>query len=237
MIKIVEIITRSEQGITKPFLCRGDNGLQYFVKGHGAGKQALINEWIAGNIGKRLGLPIPDFEMAEISGDLIRFSARDDAKDLGEGIGFASQRVENADELSYLFIEQIPVELKAKILLFDWWICNGDRTLTPEGGNPNLLWMHRDKKLFVIDQNVAFHEDDMDNFWDEHIFKTDFAQWNQHFRHEMTNIMRATLAGLEKWWDEMPAAWTEIEINRNFHRLKTLLWRFEEKADIFWRTK
>jgi HipA-like kinase len=60
MIRIVEIITRSEQGITRPFLCRGDNGLQYFVKGHGAGRRALIAEWIAGNIGKRLGLPIPE---------------------------------------------------------------------------------------------------------------------------------------------------------------------------------
>jgi hypothetical protein len=36
----------------------------YYVKAHGAGRQALIAEWIAGNLGKRLGLPIPDFKQA-----------------------------------------------------------------------------------------------------------------------------------------------------------------------------
>lgn len=237
MIKIVEIIDRSEQGITKPFLCRGDNGFQYFVKGHGAGKRALINEWIAGNIGRHLELPIPDFEMVEVPADLIRFSARDDARDLGGGIGFASRRVENADELSFLFIEQIPIELRAKILLFDWWICNGDRTLTPDGGNPNLLWLHRDNKLFVIDQNVAFDEEEMTIFWGGHIFDSAFAHWNQQFRHEMTNVMHAALIELPKWWQEMPPAWTEVQGGLDFERLKTLLWRFEENADIFWRTQ
>ena len=237
MIKIVEIITRSEQGITKPFLCRADDGFQYFVKGHGAGRRALINEWIAGNIGRRLELPIPDFEMAEIPAELIRFSARDDVRDLGAGIGFASRRVENADELSYLFIEQIPPELRAKILLFDWWVCNGDRTLTPDGGNPNLLWMHRDHKLFVIDQNVAFDEDELVNFWGGHIFHADQAQWNQPFQQEMTKVMRAALAELKNWWQEMPAAWTEIECGLTLEQLQTLLWRFEQNANIFWRSQ
>src|ERR1019366_6552981 len=203
MINIVEIITRSEQGVTKPFLCRGDNGLQYFVKGHGAGRRALINEWIAGNLGRRLGLPIPDFQLANFPADLIRFSARDDAHDLGVGIGFASQRIENADELSYLFIEQIPAELRARILLFDWWVCNGDRTLTPDGGNPNLLWVHRDKKLFVIDQNVAL-DADLEGFWDEHIFQSDYAQWTPQFREQMTGLMRTALAELDQWWQAMP---------------------------------
>ncbi|HEX3856329.1 MAG TPA: HipA family kinase [Verrucomicrobiae bacterium] len=236
MINIVEIIARSEQGVTKPFLCRGDNGLQYFVKGHGAGRRALINEWIAGNLGRRLGLPIPDFQLASIPAELINFSARDDAHDLGVGVGFASQLVENADELSYLFIEQIPLELRAKILLFDWWVCNGDRTLTPDGGNPNLLWVHRDHKLFVIDQNVALDED-MSGFWDEHIFHVDFNQWTPQFRGEMAGAMRTALLELDEWWQTMPASWTEIEMGLDFQQVKTLLWRFEENADIFWRTR
>jgi hypothetical protein len=192
MINLVEIIARSEQGITKPFLCRGDNGLQYYVKGHGAGRRSLINEWIAGNLGRRLGLPIPDFQLASIPAELIRFSARSDVHDLGVGVGFTSQRVENADELSYSSVEQIPPELRAKILLFDWWICNGDRTLTPDGGNPNLLWVHRDRKLHVIDQNLAF-DDNTDGFWDEHIFHADFVQWTLQYREEMAGLMQGIL--------------------------------------------
>jgi hypothetical protein len=118
-VNIVEIISRSTQGITRPFLCRGDDGWLYYVKGHGAGRQALIAEWVAGQLGKRLGLPIPDFKQAVIPGELVRLSAREDIADLGAGTGFASQLVANADELTFLFIGQIDASLRAKILLFD----------------------------------------------------------------------------------------------------------------------
>ena len=37
-VNIVEIIRRSTQGITRPFLCRGDDNWLYYVKGHGAGR-------------------------------------------------------------------------------------------------------------------------------------------------------------------------------------------------------
>ena len=103
-INIREIISRSNQGITRPFVCRGDDGHLYYVKGACAGRKALISEWLAGHIGKRLGLPIPEFDLAEIPESLIAGSAREDISDLGAGIGFASRAVENADELSYLYI-------------------------------------------------------------------------------------------------------------------------------------
>jgi hypothetical protein len=96
-VKIVEIVTRSAQGITRPFICRGDDGWLYFVKGKGAGNRALISEWTAGHLGKRLGLPIPDFKQATIPPELIRLSARDDIAELGSGTGFASQMIENTD--------------------------------------------------------------------------------------------------------------------------------------------
>ena len=117
--RIIEIIDRSTQGVTHPFLCRGDDGWLYYVKGNAAGRSSLICEWIAGQLGKRLGLPIPEFKQAIIPKELVTFSARDDIADLGAGTGFASQKIENADELSYLFIEQIDTTLRAKILLFD----------------------------------------------------------------------------------------------------------------------
>ena len=101
-VNIVEIISRSTQGITRPFLCRGDDNWLYYVKGHGAGRQALISEWIAGHLGKRLGLPIPDFKQAVIPAELIRLSAREEIADLGAGTGFASQLIQNTDELTYL---------------------------------------------------------------------------------------------------------------------------------------
>ncbi len=162
--KIVEVLNRSTQGITRPFLCRGDEGSLYYVKHNAAGLRAMICEWIAGNLAQRLGLPIPRFKQSVIPTELIAMSAREDITDLGAGIGFASQFIENADELTYLFIQQIDPALRAKILLFDWWTANGDRTLTESGGNPNILWFHRDSKAYIIDHNLALDETALPEF-------------------------------------------------------------------------
>jgi hypothetical protein len=233
-INIREIISRSDQGITRPFLCRADDGHLYYVKGACAGRKALVSEWLAGHIGKTLGLPIPAFDLAMIPEDLTQGSARDDIADLGAGMGFASRAVENADELSYLFIGQIEPNIRAKILLFDWWTANGDRTLSEHGGNPNLLWFHRDHKLHVIDHNLAFDEKALPEFWSQHIFAAERGLWTKHFRDAVTPAMQAALEGLEEWWHAMPGDWTEIESGITLKLVKKLLWRFQTQPAIFW---
>ena len=233
-IRIVEIVGRSTQGITRPFICRGDDGCLYFVKGSGAGRSSLICEWLAGHLGMRLGLPIPDFKQAMIPKELVTFSARDDIADLGAGTGFASQKIENADELSYLFIEQIDTALRAKILLFDWWTANGDRTLTEDGGNPNILWVHRDQKPYVIDHNNAFDETALADFWSRHIFAATRPAWTNTLRHDTERLMKAALTNLDQWWKDMPPEWTDDYSGFTLQQVKTLLWRFETDPAIFW---
>lgn len=233
-VNIVEIISRSTQGITRPFLCRGDDNWLYYVKGNGAGRQALIAEWIAGHLGKRLGLPIPDFKQAVISPELVRFSAREDIADLGAGTGFASQQILNTDELTYLFIEQMDEALRAKILLFDWWTANGDRTLTEHGGNPNILWVHHDHRPYVIDHNLAFDETALADFWAQHIFVESRAAWTPTFRQSMEPLMRAALQDLEDWWAEMPPEWTDPPTGITVESVRKMLWRFETESARFW---
>jgi hypothetical protein len=234
--RIVEIIGRSTQGITKPFLCRGDDGWLYYVKGNAAGHSSLICEWIAGQLGRRLGLPIPDFKQAIIPQDLVTYSARDDIADLGAGTGFASQKIENADELKFLFIEQIDIALRAKILLFDWWTANGDRILTEYGGNPNILWVHHESKPYVIDHNAAFDESSLADFWTQHIFANSRAAWTNSFRHDSERLMRAALTHLDQWWQDMPPDWTATGVEPTLQQVRTLLWRFETDPAIFWGT-
>ena len=60
-LEIVEIMGRAQQGVTQPFICRGEDDQVYFVKGRGAGRRSLICEWIAGQLGRLLGLPIAPF--------------------------------------------------------------------------------------------------------------------------------------------------------------------------------
>ena len=233
-IQIREVIRRSEQGITRPFLCRGDDGYLYYVKGAGAGRKALISEWLAGQIGKRLGLPIPDFNLAAIPENLIKGSARDDILELGHEVGFASRMVENVDELNYLHVGQVEPAMRAKILLFDWWTANGDRTLSEHGGNPNLLWVHRDHKVHVIDHNLAFDETALTEFWSQHIFAADRGLWTTQFREQIRPSMQDALRNLDEWWQQMPEGWTEIESGITLERVKTLLWRFQNQPAIFW---
>jgi hypothetical protein len=232
--RIVEIAGRSTQGITRPFLCRADDSLFYYVKGNVAGRAALVAEWISGHLAQRLGLPIPQFKQVLIPERLVQFSARADIADLGAGTGFASHKVENANELTYLYIEQIDPTLRARILLFDWWVLNGDRTLSEHGGNPNILWVYHEHRPFIIDHNLAFDQTTLEDFWSCHIFATARNLWSNHFRRQWESVMKNALNDLETWWRAMPLQWTEVPGGPTLQQVRTLLSRFESDPDTFW---
>ena len=157
-VEIVEVLRRSEQGLTFPFICRGDNGEIYFVKGMGAGRRSQICEWIAGCLGKELGLPIAPFEIVYVPEELLELDVGFDLGELGAGPAFGSceQRVM---ELTISVVDEVPDSLQQDVLIFDRWIRNGDRTLTEKGGNPNLFWQPNTRKLIMIDHNQAFDLD------------------------------------------------------------------------------
>lgn len=154
-IEIVEIMGRSEQGITKPFICGGDDDRVYFVKGRGAGRRSLICEWIAGQLGQRLGLPIAPFDIVEVPPELLAIAMRDDPAELGTGKAFGSRKA-SVVELSVSHIDSVPEATQRDVLAFDWWVRNGDRSLGEVGGNPNLFWDVENEGLVVIDHNQAF---------------------------------------------------------------------------------
>ena len=172
-ITAVEIIRQSHQGFSiKPFLVRGDDGSTYFVKGREkAGGPALISEVLGAEIGSRMGLPIPPWVFMRIPEELIAFSAIPNVDDLRGELAFASRAVENASDFSLSSINSTPVDLRRKILLFDWWIRNEDRCLGQHGGNVNLILdSHGD--LNVIDHNLAFDRTfNPEAFMEGHVFR------------------------------------------------------------------
>jgi hypothetical protein len=87
-------------------------------------------------VGQLLGLPIPNFVIAEVPRALIEGSSRADAADLGAGFVFASELVADGQEITFAEVPGIDDDLKRRVLLFDWWVRNEDRTLTEAGGNP-----------------------------------------------------------------------------------------------------
>ena len=170
-IAIEQIRGRAEQGITHPFLCCAEDGNWYYVKGRGAGLRSLICEWIVGRLARAFGLPVPPFAQVEVPQSLIITALRPDLSELGAGIAFGSMRQDLVQELSVSHLDLIPDDVQSDVLMFDWWVHNQDRTLTANGGNPNLLWDPRGEALVVIDHNQTFDRAfDASSFYEQHAF-------------------------------------------------------------------
>ena len=100
MINIIEIQQPMQQGMTKPWLCRGDDGHQYVVKRLNAGLQGCIYEWIAGNLGQWFGLNIPNIALVNIDEMLVEYDLHLQLE-LGAGIAFASKFHPSLIEINY----------------------------------------------------------------------------------------------------------------------------------------
>lgn len=226
-VSIEEVLGRSPQGKTEPFICRGDDGETYYVKGAGAGRRSLICEWVAAHLATAFGLPIAGYALAEVPEALVSLGVRADIRDLGAGLVFASRRLAYVQELTPTTRELVPGAVCLDVLVFDWWLHNEDRHLTESGGNPNLLWDVAGDQLAVIDHNMAFDpEFNAPKFLESHVFARD---WNTVFSDHVVRsayqkrmaVVLASLPGIrasipDAWWwvdDGVPASitWDAIE--------------------------
>ncbi len=153
-LQITEILGPSDQGKARPYLCRADDGAMYYVKGRQTNRASLWNEWICGHLARALGLNVPAFSIVDISAELLA-ETPPEWKDIGLGPAFGSRRQPHALWLEPSLACMVPLPVQRDVLMFDWWVRNGDR-LT---GNTNLLWDASAKKLVVIDHNLAFDTD------------------------------------------------------------------------------
>ena len=195
---------------SNPFYCRGEDGLAYFVKGRGAGRQSQIAEYVGGRLARNFGLPVPDFEVVEVPQELIAWCGRNDAHELGEGLAFASKELPHVQEFSFSLIPKVPEQLRKDVAVFDWWIHNADRKLTEKGGNPNLLWNLVDSRLAVIDHNQAFDMGfDTQSFAELHVFHQDFLpiadDWVE--RQAYADRLSAAFAEFDLACDNVPPEW------------------------------
>ncbi|MBA4501520.1 hypothetical protein H1S06_03985 [Marinobacterium sp. 3-1745] len=103
---------------------------------------------------------------------------------MGAGSAFGSREC-GVTELAFSRIHEIPQNLQQLVAAFDWWIHNEDRTLSFEGGNPNLFWDEGERQLVVIDHNQSFDTGfDAASFVDHHVF------------HQQFRLLQADLAAL-----------------------------------------
>ncbi|MFO1405603.1 MAG: HipA family kinase [Azonexus sp.] len=216
-LTIVEVLERSVQGRTEPYLCRADDGKVYFVKGQSATRQGLAAEWLCACLAERFGLPVAPYCIATVPDELIEADLTGWLRDLGPGEVFASRRVAAVD-LTDSHRHLVPEALRRDIVAFDWWVRNADRNLTAYGGNPNLLWNPEGEgSLVVIDHNLAFDpEFSPADFLQLHVFADDIrAMFSDYLLREAYAARFQAALGI---WDEachnVPDAWRFIDQER-----------------------
>ena len=241
-VAIVEVIERSKQGRTQPYICRGDDGEVYFVKGRSATRHGLISEWLCAQLAQSFGLPVAPFGIAVIPEELIAADLSGWLRDLGPGEAFASRRVA-AVELTQAHRDAVPEPLRRDLVAFDWWVRNGDRNLTAIGGNPNLLWNPAgDGSLVVIDHNLAFDPAfSQADFVRLHVFAEDIPPMFSDFLLQQKYAERFTRA-LELWdtaCDTLPASWWFVDpeqtIPVDFSKAAARATLDRAFTDTFWR--
>jgi hypothetical protein len=99
MLRTVEVtryVVPLREGSSLPALVEADDGREYVVKFRGAGHgvKALVAELVAGEIGRTLGLPVPELVLAVLADEIARGESHDEIRDLlgwsvGLNIGLA----------------------------------------------------------------------------------------------------------------------------------------------------
>src|SRR5690606_28154714 len=120
-----------EGGSLPAFIEADDDGL-YVLKFRGAGQgpKALIAELLAGEIGRAVGLAVPEIVLVELDGDLARTEPDPEIQDLiraSAGLNVALDYLPGSVAFDPVTDRPAP-ELASAIVWFDAYVTNVDRT-------------------------------------------------------------------------------------------------------------
>ncbi|MCC6315524.1 MAG: aminotransferase class I and II [Thermomicrobiales bacterium] len=144
------------EGGSLPGVVEADDDGLYVVKFHGAGQgpKALVAETLAGELGRALGLPVPELVVVDLDPALGAAEPDPEVQELLErspGRNLGMDFLPGALALGAPANAGISPELAADVVWFDALVTNVDRT--PR--NPNLLLWHR--RLYLIDHGAALY--------------------------------------------------------------------------------
>jgi hypothetical protein len=231
-VECMEIRRAMRHGAMQPILCRADDEALYVVKPFASGGNwPLLMEWIGARLGRSLGLPIPNYRQVEISEDLAEAWNASNTPKIEAGPGFGSHYISSATEPSEALLAKMSPALARRLLAFDWWIHNKDRTFR----NPNLLWSAVSRSFHVIDHDQAGQPDGAELFWNLHICANLHAGESVWLPADLGNEFRAALALQESIIAELPSAWTSQgeDVGSFFTQLERTL---DDEPHQHWRT-
>jgi hypothetical protein len=159
-VRATRYLTPLREGGSVPAVVEADDDGTYVAKFRGAaqGPRALVAEIICGELGRLLGLPVPQLALIEIDPVLARSEPDPEIQQLlraSAGLNVALDYLPGALNWEPGLAPPPDPQLAADVVWFDALISNVDRT--PR--NPNLLRWHG--ALYLIDHGAAlyFHHD------------------------------------------------------------------------------
>ncbi|MBI1882036.1 MAG: aminotransferase class I and II [Chloroflexi bacterium] len=226
-ITAIRYVTPLREGGSLPAIVEADDGQLYVLKfcGAGQGPKALIAELVAGELGRTLGLPVPEIVLAELDPALGRSEPDPEIQDLirfSAGLNLALAYLPGAFAFDPL-LNSLGPELASAIVWFDGYVTNVDRT--PRNNNILIAQGHP----WLIDHGAAlyFHHD-----WNDYLgrSRSRFPQIKEHvllpFATRLSEVdaslsARLTPAVIDHIIALIPASWlgNETEFaNHEAHR-------------------
>ena len=163
-VRVTRYVTPLREGGSLPAIVEADDDGMYVLKFRAAGQgpRALIAELVSGEIGRALGLAVPEIVFADLDADLARTEPDPEIHALirnSAGLNLALDYLPGS--VTYDPIVQKPDgNLAARIVWFDAYVSNVDRTVR----NTNMLMWHR--RLWLIDHGAALY---FHHRWDNYL--------------------------------------------------------------------
>src|ERR1700761_5278274 len=155
-VRATRYVTPLREGGSLPAIIEANDLGLYVVKfrGAGQGQLALLAELVAGEIGRALGLKVPELVFVEIDAALGRNEPDAEIRDLlkrSVGLNLALDYLAGSTMFDPAAGDTADPQLASLAVWFDAFVTNVDRT--PR--NPNLLKWHR--QLYFIDHGAALY--------------------------------------------------------------------------------
>ena len=149
-------VTPLREGGSLPALVEASDDGMYVLKFRGAGQGplALVAELIAGEIGRALGLNVPELVFMEVDAALGRNEPDSEIRELlkaSVGLNLALDYLPGSVMFDAAADHTVDADLASSAVWFDAFVTNVDRTAR----NPNLLCWH--KSLYFIDHGAALY--------------------------------------------------------------------------------
>ncbi len=156
-VQVTRYLMPLREGGSLPALAEADDGFKYVLKFRGAGQRekALIAELIGGELARRLGFKVPELVFAQLDAAFGNAEGDEEIQDLlkgSQGLNLALHFLSKALTFDP-GASQVDPYLASRIVWFDAWITNVDRTFR----NTNLLIWNRELWLIDHGASLVFH--------------------------------------------------------------------------------